>query len=73
MYKGNIDQLPLTCPQLETCPATQACAPTRKLNWEPFSLWDNAQPTEPHQSMFLSLSLSLSVVKKKYGNSSSIG
>ena len=29
MCERNIDPLPLTCPQLGTWPATQACAPTR--------------------------------------------
>ena len=24
--------------------------PDQESNWQPFSLWDDAQPTEPHQS-----------------------
>ena len=33
-----------------TWPTTQTCAPTRNQVMGPFSLWDNAQPTEPYQS-----------------------
>ena len=49
MCERNTNWLSLTCPQLGTWPATQAYAPTQ-LNQGPFSLWDDAQPTEPHQS-----------------------
>ena len=46
----NIDRLPLARPQLDTCPTTQACALTGNQTGDLFSLQDNAQPTEPHQS-----------------------
>ena len=46
----NINQLPLTCPQLGTWPATQACALTRNRNRDlSVSSQVNGQTTEPRQ------------------------
>ena len=42
--------LPLMCSLLGTRPGAQACALDWELNWGPFDLQADSQPTEPHQS-----------------------
>ena len=41
--------LPLVCPQLETWPATQACALNWELNQQLFGSQAGTQSTEPYQ------------------------
>ena len=50
MCEKNIDWLLAACPQPRMWPETQARALTRNLNWRPFGLQDDAQPTESQQS-----------------------
>ena len=51
MFERNIDQLPLTHPlQWGGQSHTPGMYLDWELNWQPFSLQDDAQPTEPHQS-----------------------
>ena len=49
MCKRNIDQLPLTCPELGIQPTPRACALTRNCTGD-LGLQDDAQPTDSHQS-----------------------
>ena len=46
----NIHQL-LVIPLMRTELAAHMC-PDQESNWQPFALWDDAQPTEPHWSGF---------------------
>ena len=45
----NVDWLPCARPKSGMWPTTQAWAHQELSQW-PFGLWDDAQPTEPHQS-----------------------
>ena len=49
MCEGNIDQLPLTCPQLGDLACTQGMGPDWELKEQPLPLEDSTQSTEPHQ------------------------
>ena len=49
MCERNIHQLPLSCPQLGTWLATQACTLDWESNWWPFGSQIGIQSTEPHQ------------------------
>ena len=37
-------------PKMGSWPTTPGMCPDQELNQQPFSLWHDAQPTEPHQS-----------------------
>ena len=46
----NIDQLPLTCAPTRDQTHNPGTCPDGESNWRPFTLWDDAQPTEPSQA-----------------------
>ena len=45
MCERNIDSLPLV-----DCIHNLGMCPDPESKWQPFALWDDAQPTEPHLS-----------------------
>ena len=50
MQERNIDLLPLVCALTGNQTCNPGMCPEHELNWRPFALQDNAQPTEPHWS-----------------------
>ena len=50
MRKGNIDWLPLICALIRDQTHNPGMCPHWESNQQPFTLRDDAQPTEPHQS-----------------------
>ena len=46
----NIDQLPPACAPTGDQAYNPGMYTDRELNWWPFTLWDDTQPTEPHRS-----------------------
>ena len=49
-WERNTDLLPLTCPPTSDLALQPRHMPWLESNWRPFSLWEDAQPTAPHQS-----------------------
>ena len=49
MYERHINWLPLTCPEMEIWPATQACALTGNQTDSFFGSQASTQSTEPQQ------------------------
>ena len=51
MWERNIDWLPLTCASTRAWTHNPSMCPDQESNQQqPFTLWDNTQPTEPHWS-----------------------
>ena len=46
----NINWVPLPCAPAGDPTCNPGMCPNWELNQRPFALWDDAQPTEPHQS-----------------------
>ena len=66
MWKKNIDRLPLAFTPARHQTLNPGMCPDWESNWWPFALWDDAQPTEPHQSglnkCFLNISWHVHVI-----------
>ena len=49
MCERNIDLLPLTCSPTGDLARNPGTCPAWESNRRPFALWEDTQPTEPHQ------------------------
>ena len=50
MCERNIDGLPPAYAVTKDRTHNPSMCPDQESNWQPSALWDEAQPTEPHQS-----------------------
>ena len=62
----NIDQLPLLCTWMGDWTQNLGMCPDRESNRPPFTLWDDAQPTEPYQSGHFSASFNTKMSEKSH-------